>query len=276
MATDDTQPTNSTPGTARLSFEQRLAIVQRIDSGEKQGPIANEVGVTRQYISILWRAYVEHGKEGLKPEKRGRKKGRKLTTEQAEKIHALLKQHKKPSDYGFKNFGKLRNHWYLDTVHRLIRTELRFTPTRSHVIELLKAWGMRVTALPWTDDTEFSQDYYDYINSDIGKEVLRREAALKAAWEQQNHKYTPKKGRPKKNTSAQPIDGTEPPEILFGTDGYDDDIENIDYDNMDLLAIRKKMANAQAHAQTPAPNQRVGKHKKNSNRTKPKRKKKKR
>jgi hypothetical protein len=273
MADDETKPPPKT-GTARLSHEQRMAIMQRIESGEKQGPIADEIGVTRQYISILWRTYIKHGEEGLKPDQRGRKKGRRLTKEQAEKIHAILKQHKKPSDYGFKNFGKLRDHWYLDTAMRLIKTELRFTPPRSHVIDLLKGWGIRVTALPWTDDTEFSQDYYDYINSDIGREVLRREAELKAAWEKKNKNFTPKKGRPKKNTSAQPIDGTESPKVLFGTDGYDDDIENIDYDNMDMEAIRKKMAKAQA--QPPAPGQRVGKHKKGSNRTKPKRKKKKR
>lgn len=239
-------------------MEQRLAIIERLKVGETQESIAQEHGVTRQYISVFWRKYLNGGTKALTPNARGRKKGIRLTTAQQKHIRDIISANENPSAAGMR-VAKKDNHWFLETAVRLIRREFRITPPNSHVSDLLRSWNVRVTPPTGTDRIGFSQDFYDYINSDIGKEVARREAELKSKWEKENPNFRPKRGRPRKT-----------PEAAAEIDGYDE--MDIDYDDPELEAIRKKMAK-NLESDVPAPNKRVGKHKKAGNRQKPKRKK---
>jgi transposase len=151
----------------KLNPEQRREIQQRVAAGEKQLKLAEEFGVSKQAINQL----ILRPTSGV----RGRPKMVSLSEAQWRELCAIVTT-QSPSEAGLdaKHTG-----WSLPAGKALVR-KLFNVHTHTHKLyTALKSWG--VAHFPQdTTPLDFDQDYYDYINSDIGREVRRRELEFKA------------------------------------------------------------------------------------------------
>lgn len=268
-------PTKAARKKARFTVEERVALMKRIAAGETRVSIARETGVSAAYISNLWAKYKKDGVEGLTP-KDGKQKKRRLTNDERSKIREIIRTNDKPRDAGLELTAE-KNYWNFDSVMALIQRELGFAPAKTHLSEILKSWKMRSSWQNRREDEPFDKDYYNYINSDVGKEVNRKEAQLLEKLGDSAPKR--RRGRPPKKTEeekktekdAKSLEDESRHALLGG----DVDAEEIDYG--DIEAFHKKLSEAKASGRlrtTPdGPNQRSGKHRKA--RQQPKRKKKK-
>lgn len=261
---DDPRP----PSQGKLAPEQRLSIAKRVEAGEKQIALASEFGVTRQAISLLVQKYRRDGEEAILGARRGRKPSRKLAPEEEEAIRRIVAANTTPAKAGLESGGKGKDTWDADAIKQLIKRECSFSPTKGTVADLLAKWDLAPRG-----ERPFSQDYYDYINSDIGKEVSRRnwelrEKQLRERRDAEQAEGTGGDKQPATAGGAQPVSGAAD---LGGDDGG----EELDYTDEELAAIRRQMlANRSVGT---AVGRRTGKHSKGrGNQTPPRKKRKKR
>ena len=256
--TEDSSDKEQQSNKGKLSPEQRLAIARRIEAGEKQAALAGEFGVTRQAISLLMKKYRAEGEEVIKEGRRGRKPSRRLSPGEEEAVHQIITSHKTPKGAGLQLSEQGKNKWDADSVKRLVARECSFTPTKSIVADLLGKWGLTPKR-----ERQFSQDYYDYINSDIGKEVSRRN------WELREKQMRERREAEAAEKAAKAEEGgAEEP-----AGGDDDEIELMDYTEEELAKIRRQML---AGRRLPGgAGQRSGKHRKGRGAQTPPRKKRK-
>ena len=249
------------PKNPLLTEKDRLNIIRRVEAGETQASLAREYDVTRQYVSILMGRAKKRGVESAATiGKKGRPAIRTLTKEEEKKIHDIIKAHKRPNDAGFRIRTKAKNVWDIDSVKKLIHREFLFSPGRGNLLDLLAKWGIAVGKPKGTKKPRFSKSYYDYIKSDIGKEVIRKSDELRKADEE----------RRRKEAEA------EKKRLQDPADGHDEDTEM--WDEAEMEKIRKQVEAGKSpypSAAPPAPNQRMGKHSKGRMQKKKKRKKKK-
>ena len=240
----------------RFTHEERLALMRRLENGETHEVLATETGVTRQYISLLWKTYQEGGEKALRPRKRGRKQRPKPTAAEYAELRKVL-------EAGGPSTQDLHDNpqqpWTLGLVQAYIKKRWKLDTVRLDIIPKLREWGIRYATMEPVKPEDFGPDFVRYINSPIGKQLAAREKELKERWEQEAQARKPKRGRPKKEPEPAKGDTNKIDEI-------DDFDPNIDY--VKLLAEARK-----ANASPPAPGVRTGKHKQKSNRTKSKRKK---
>lgn len=251
---------------ARFTVEQRLALMKRIEAGETRVALAQETGVSASYIGNLWTKYKKDGVEGITP-KEGKTKKRQLTDEERVQIRRIIKGASKPSEAGLK-LPIEKDYWNPDSVLFLIERELGFTPTKQHLTEVLKSWKMRSSWQNRREDAPFDKEFYDYVDSDVGKEVNRREAELLEKLGDEVPKR--RRGRPPKKTAEEKKNEKESKSIdeeaRHALLGDDVDAEEIDYG--DIEAFHKKLQEAKASGKLrtmsggSGPNQRTGKHRK--------------
>ncbi len=244
----------------RFNFEERLALMRRIEEGETQRALAEETGVTHQYISLIWRSYLTDGPEALRPGLRGRKRRRKPSEEEYAELRAALENGTPHSE----NLSKLPNQpWTFEFVRAYIQRRWDFNTVRADIIPKLRAWGIPYATMALPIPEDFGEDFVRYVNSPLAKQIAEREKEYHRRWFEEWESRRPKRGRPRKNP---PSDGS----AKTGAPSGDDDIEafdpNVDYAK--LLAETQK-------DKAPAPGVRVGKHRKGTNRTKPKKRRKK-
>lgn len=145
---------------AKMSREECVALMKRLDGGEMHQVLADELGVSRQYISAEYQAYRkmgEHYRLEVPPELK-----KTLSPEQVEALHRLVHSGKAPD-------GK---EWDPRAAQWALAREIGYRPGRAVVRKHLLKWGV------WKDPKEkelFSQDYYEYIASPTYKEIERRE-----------------------------------------------------------------------------------------------------
>lgn len=151
----------------KLNPEQRQEIRRRVTAGEKQLKLAAEFGVSKQAINQL----ILRPTSGI----HGRPKMVSLTDAQWRDLCAIVTT-QSPAEAGL---GEKHTGWSLPAGKALVR-KLFSVHTHTHKLyTALKTWG--VAHFPQdTTPLDFDQDYYDYIDSDIGREVRRRELENKA------------------------------------------------------------------------------------------------
>jgi hypothetical protein len=145
---------------AKMSREECVALMKRLDGGELQQTLADELGVSRQYISAEYQAYRrmgEHYRLEVPPELK-----KTLSPEQVDVLHRLVHSRKAPD-------GK---EWDPRAAQWALAQEIGYRPRIAVIRRHLQKWGL------WKDPKEkelFSQDYYEYIESPTYKEIERRE-----------------------------------------------------------------------------------------------------
>lgn len=225
---------------AKMSREECVALMKRLDGGEIQQTLADELGVSRQYISAEYRVYRklgEHYRLEVPPELK-----KTLGPEQVEILHRLVHSRKAP---GGKEWDPRAAQWAL-------AQEIGYRPRMAVIRRHLRKWGL------WKDPKDqelFSQDYYDYIESPVYKEIERREKKWmeeqRRLAEKENAGEEPPVGGGGKPASGKLVAGGERPGGLAGGVGQAP------------FPVRAK------HAGRP------GKRRKGSNREKPKKRRKK-
>ena len=152
---------------SRLTPEQHEEIRRRVAAGEKQLVLAAEFGVSKQAINQL----ILRPTSGIL----GRPKMVSLSEDQWRQVCTIVTA-QTPAEAGL---GEKHTGWSLPAGKALVR-KLFNVHTHTHKLyTALKSWG--VAHFPQdTTPLDFDQDYYDYINSDIGREVRRRELEFKA------------------------------------------------------------------------------------------------
>jgi len=145
---------------AKMSREECIALMERLDGGEFQQTLADELGVSRQYISAEYRKYRkqgEHYRLEVPPESK-----QKLGPQQVDLLHRLVHDGQAPG-------GKA---WDPRTAQAALAQEIGYRPRMAVIRRHLQDWGI------WKDpqdQMQFDQDYYDYIESPTYKEIERRE-----------------------------------------------------------------------------------------------------
>ena len=246
-------------GSGRFTFEEKLALMQRLDAGETQETLGEEAGVTRQYISLLWKKYKAGGPEALHPRLRGRKQRPKPTPEEYLELRAVLETGG-PAAHDLSDDPK--QPWTLGLVQAYIKRRWNYDTVRLDIIPKLREWGIRYATMEPVRPEDFGPDFVRYINSPIAKQIAEREKEYLQRWQEEAEARKPKRGRPKK----QP----DPAEAANEIDTSPDEEFDPDVDYVKLLAETRK-----AQALPPAPGIRTGKHRPKSNRTKPKKRKRK-
>jgi hypothetical protein len=83
--------------------------------------------------------------------------------------------------------GEKHDGWSLPAAKELVKQLYGVATHTPKLYSTLQDWG--VAHFPkGVEDQHFDQDYYDYINSDIGRAVSRREKEHKAKFEQVNQR----------------------------------------------------------------------------------------
>lgn len=171
------------------SIEKKRLIIQKVKEGHRLHMIGDELGVTKQYVSAVWKQYEEKGEEAFVLRKRGRRKTVPLKKSEVEQVRRLVTE-KTPQEMGFKG-----NQWGIVDVETWIRRSFDHNVVRSELRGYFEKWGVTVREAPKRKlpEMRFGRDYYDYINSDTYKKIAEREEKLKDV-----EPSKPRRGRPPK------------------------------------------------------------------------------
>ncbi|MCB1211384.1 MAG: helix-turn-helix domain-containing protein [Verrucomicrobiales bacterium] len=238
------------PTVSVLGPEERTKVIERLKAGVTQQVIANDYGVTRQYISLVWKRYQAAGLDAVSGHaKRGRPKEQPLTVAEQNILRPIW-QNKKPADFGLEP-GEI---WTLNSAKEVAKRHIGRTPVAREVAMLLKRWKIplrRVFAQatnhadnPWDReidvraiDPELRKDktFIAYLKSPEAAALRERE---KKMYEElvAKGKLVPKAkiGRPKKvqETEEAPGEGDE-------MDDFDMDLDRLDLSKLRQLVPRR-------------------------------------
>ena len=203
--------------------EIRAAIYERLKAGEKAIRLAAEYGVTRQLVSLIQIRYREAEKSGETGEERKRRDLSKLVPQKLEALRIIVTS-RTPAEMGYPGFSG----WNYRAAQMVMAELLHFKMLRPEMEKIMTGWGLLAQPL-WKDhwgyvpatgdigasrrakrEEVYEQDFYDYINSDIGRQV----AAKSKEWEERERKerdealangWVPRKrGRPRKPPAPAP------------------------------------------------------------------------
>ncbi len=160
----------------RLSTGDKIALIKRLEAGETRAVVAEDLGITRQYISLIWKAYQAHGVSALATSNRlGRKKSRELNDEQAAKLLHLVRT-QKPS--GLKLSVHLYgDYWCVDTAREWIEQKFHFLASRRYLTELFEGWGLPPLQPNPIELEMYTPEFQAYLNSPIAQQIREREKA---------------------------------------------------------------------------------------------------
>lgn len=129
-----------------IPVEDRLELMKRIEAGERAATIAAEYGVTRQYVSLLWKKYREEGPDAISSAKRGRRRTRRLSSAERKQLDALVDK-EPPSKYGLP--GEFLDEdlelWTVESLRALVERKFGFVPNKGDVKTILLGRGMPVS-----------------------------------------------------------------------------------------------------------------------------------
>lgn len=118
-------------------YELRKQVIRLHKKGMAHNAIAETLGVSVSWVSRIWRKYLTHGPDAIKPGRRGRpvNTGRRLTPEQESGVRKLLVD--KTPDQLKLAFAL----WTREAVRLLIKREYGLDMPIRTVGEYLKRWG---------------------------------------------------------------------------------------------------------------------------------------
>jgi len=121
-------------------YQLRRQVVRMLQKGLKATEIMELLGVSKQMVYDTKNAYEKEGLAGIKPKKRGRKKGegRKLSPEQEREIRWILVE-KTPDQLKFADCM-----WSRENVGELIRQKYGIEMPVSTMGDYLRRWGFSV------------------------------------------------------------------------------------------------------------------------------------
>jgi len=121
-------------------YQIRRNIVRLSKEGHKTSQIALILDVSERMVQSALKAYKEQGIEGIKPKKRGRRKGEKrlLTREQEREIQRIIVE-KTPEQLKFKCCL-----WTRKAIHELIQSKYGIALNLSTLGYYLERWGYSV------------------------------------------------------------------------------------------------------------------------------------
>ncbi len=168
----------SRSGHGRFTPDEKIVLMHRIKKGETQASIARDVGVTRQYVSLLWKAYQESGEDGIRNTRtRGRPLAKRMSDRQSGRLRKLI-QRSMPVDHGIKGTGE-NAYWTIHTAQLLAAKEFGFPPPKVQLRGCLEMWGIPpLGPRPYDDDLE-DEEFLAWLKSPAAKELKRREDAQK-------------------------------------------------------------------------------------------------
>jgi hypothetical protein len=199
--------------------EIRDTIYQRLKAGEIAARLAEEYGVSRQLISVIQMRYKAAEASGVPAGERKRRNLAELIPQKLEALRVIVTT-KTPAEIGYPTFSG----WNYRAAQKVMADLFHFKMLKPEVEKHLTEWG--ALAPPrWADangyippsgdirpgrEEVFEQDFYDYINSDIGRQV----AAKSKEWEERERKereeaiakgWVPRKrGRPRSKPAPAP------------------------------------------------------------------------
>jgi transposase-like protein len=257
----------------RLTPDEQLAIVRRVEAGESMAAIAREIGYTRQRISSLYKKYLERGDEGMAPRKRG-PKGEKLTDEQQKKLVRMLTK-QKPSDFGYQKNLK----WTLEKSMAASAKVIDRPAGKRDMRAIFKLAKMPVVYDVDPDEDLYTDEFKAWLDSPLANEIREREKAYHQRLEAEGHAGRMKRGRPTKaeaearkvepwkldyrEASPAPKPGGGDEQSAEGLEGDTADDELPDWNNMSEEEFEKMQGQLGAGRRPkPGPGVRVGKHRK--------------
>jgi transposase len=167
-------------GNPQIPVEVRTGLVKRFKDGESKKNLAAEFGVSRQYIDILLKKHEIGGDEALIPKPPGRPRlpEGSLSPEQFQALVTLVESSSTPGEAGL-NLKKQPERWTPVNLRALIAREYRIRLNPGEFALLQDRLGIqRPLPLPGELDEDFDADFYAYMNSPIGQEMIRREREL--------------------------------------------------------------------------------------------------
>ncbi len=170
---------------SKLKTEDRLAAMQRVAAGEMQVTLAKELGVTRQYIALLWKRYKKKGLEGILDKSTGVRPLRALTEKEETNLRDLFRSTTQPSVLKLRIATGKKDIWTNSLALQLAKRELDFVPKLSQVRELLEKWDIQFPKIRHTIDPVFSDEFYAYLKTPLAKQIRERELAAAAKWEEE-------------------------------------------------------------------------------------------
>ena len=115
---------------------KKRAIIRRIEAGESQSAIAEDLGRTRQLVSRLWRDYQKQGEAALVVKRKGAKKAVQLDKEQ-DKFCREAVATKQPSDFGIDD----EEAWTATALQKLVKKRYGFHLRITFAERNLHRWG---------------------------------------------------------------------------------------------------------------------------------------
>lgn len=234
---------------AKLGREKCLGLMKRLEGGCSQSVLASELGVSRQYVSKEYKMYKERGEEFY------RNRDRYLpipymNEEQLAFFREMLKTGKTPG-------GEL---WEPNIARDLLEKEFGFRPRLGEIRKCMTDW--RVWSKYGADGDVFPQDYYEYIQSPVHREIKKREKELAAKWKREAEQDQLKREKRAASTEKKTSESTElsDGELELGEDMTPDDYKKA------VASMRKQVALNRAGGM------RKGKGGKGEHRQKPKKK----
>lgn len=153
----------------RLTPDEQLAIVKRVEAGESMAEIAREIGYSRQRISALCKKNRERGDDGMAPRKRG-PKGLSLTEEQAALLSTMLTK-QEPSDHGFEK----KDVWTLEKSIAAGSKVIGRAVGKREMRSVYKLAGLQVVSEEVREEEELSEEFKAYLKSPLANEIRERE-----------------------------------------------------------------------------------------------------
>jgi|GEM_PF-4300777 hypothetical protein len=152
---------------------QREEIYRRVLAGESRAEIGAEFGVTKQFISLVVIKHRKAAAKGVSAAERSRRDLKSLIPEKLEALRGLVTT-RQPAEAGVKYFRK----WHAHSVRQIMKEQFQFNLLISEAGQLIIEWGLphEQEYIPRRLPKEevYDQDFYDYVNSDIGRQVRER------------------------------------------------------------------------------------------------------
>lgn len=203
----------------KLSKEQREEVVRRCLAGETQVRVAEDFGITRQYVSLIVRA-VKHPEEAERRAERKLKK--RLTPEQEEELKTTIET-SLPNDH---EIFPSRGFWTVE--HGIELAEKRFgkTPSKAVVEQIVKPLAEKRRRERPADprpeppkpfdvrnlspELADNEAFIAYCSSPIGRQVAQREYEIRLKeWEKRQAKRE-EKAEMESEFPARPFPGKLP------------------------------------------------------------------
>jgi transposase-like protein len=241
-------------GTRHLSPDEKLALVRRVEAGESQTAIGREFGISRQAVFIMVQGAQRALSEGRPVGKIGRAIQHPLDAQQLAQLRAIVTT-QTPAEA---KIPGVHLGWTGKAARALVKRLFGRGSQAAQLHDHLRTWGVfKSDYIPMDLYPEMSPELKAYLESDIGKEVIRREQEWIAKEKERFELEGPQKkklGRPRKEPLPAPPDG----------DHEDDNISLEDMERsikeMQKTMGKQKIDAVKARYEAPGPGKRSGKH----------------